>query len=156
MFNLRKKWTVLIVNGPNMNLLGVREPEHYGTLTLKELNRQIKALARSKNVRCLFFQSNHEGRIIDFIHRCYRRADGMIINPGALTHTSYALRDAISGTSLPTVEVHLSDIRKRERFRRVSVIRQVCIGQKSGLGMESYFRGLEDLLRHLDRLQPRS
>jgi 3-dehydroquinate dehydratase II len=136
---------LLVVNGPNLNLLGVREPGIYGRMSLSEINREIRDYAEGKNARCVFFQSNHEGYILDFIHERFLKADGMVINPGALTHTSYALRDAISATRLPTVEVHLSDIRKREPFRKISVIKPVCIGQISGLGKDSYLRGLDAL-----------
>jgi 3-dehydroquinate dehydratase II len=140
---------VLCVNGPNLNLLGVREPGIYGKLTLPALNREIRRYAASRGVSCRFYQSNHEGRIIDFIHRHFRESHGMVINPGALTHTSYALRDAISGTALPTVEVHISDIHKREPFRRISVVKPVCIKQISGYGKKSYFMGLDALLEWL-------
>ncbi len=147
----KKTVRLLCVHGPNLNLLGVREPGIYGSKTLAELNREIRSYAASRGVECRFYQSNHEGRIIDFIHRHFREADGMVINPGALTHTSYSLRDAISGTALPTVEVHLSDIHKRESFRRISVIMPVCIKQISGYGEKSYLKGIDVLVERLKK-----
>ncbi|HNR68490.1 MAG TPA: type II 3-dehydroquinate dehydratase [bacterium] len=140
---------ILVVHGPNLNLLGEREPEIYGSLTLKELNERIVSKARSLRVRIGCFQSNHEGQIIDTIHGQRHSAAGMVINPGAFTHYSYAIRDAISAVNLPCVEVHLSDIQQREEFRRISVIAPVCIGQISGKGYESYLLGLEKLVEYL-------
>ncbi|MGQ9560138.1 MAG: type II 3-dehydroquinate dehydratase [Candidatus Oleimicrobiaceae bacterium] len=137
---------VLVLHGPNLNLLGEREPHIYGTTTLGELNALIKRHARRLGVRVAIAQSNHEGRLIDIIHRRRRWADGILINPGALTHYSYALRDALAAVGLPAVEVHLSDIKAREEFRQVSVIAPVCVAQIAGLGPESYLRGLEVLV----------
>jgi len=142
---------ILFIHGPNLNLLGEREPEIYGHLTLQQVNEQIAALAEKCQVEPVFFQSNHEGRLIDFLHEHRRNAAGVVINPGALTHYSYALRDAIAAINLPAVEVHLSDIHRREAFRRISVIREVCLAQISGLGVESYRRALESLLGFLGR-----
>ncbi|MCG3121130.1 MAG: 3-dehydroquinate dehydratase [bacterium] len=142
---------ILFIHGPNLNLLGEREPEIYGHLTLAQLNEQIAAFAQKCQVEPAFFQSNHEGQIIDFMQSHRREALGMVINAGALTHYSYALRDAISAINLPAVEVHLSDIHRREAFRHVSVIREVCLAQISGLGVESYLRGLEVVLGFLGR-----
>ncbi len=136
---------ILVINGPNLNLLGIREPEVYGKMTLDDLNNEIEQYAQKKNMDVRFFQSNHEGVLIDFIHDNRTWAHGIVINPGALTHYSYALRDAIAGVDIPTVEVHLSDIHKREDFRKISVIQPVCIKQISGLGKESYFRGIDVL-----------
>lgn len=140
---------ILIVNGPNLNLLGERDPEVYGKLTLAELNQQLEKFAAQSHVALTCFQSNHEGALIDFLHEQRKHADGLVLNPGALTHYSYALRDAIAGVRLPTAEVHLSNIHAREEFRRVSVIREVCLNQISGLGMESYKRGIEVVLGKL-------
>ena len=137
---------ILVIHGPNLNLLGEREPEIYGFKTLKDINREISNHASLKNLNVRFYQSNHEGKIIDCIHKNRRWTDGMIINPGALTHYSYALRDAISAVGKPTVEVHLSDIQKREDFRKVSVIQPVCTKQISGKGIKSYIEGLDSLL----------
>ncbi|HDQ44295.1 MAG TPA: type II 3-dehydroquinate dehydratase [bacterium] len=137
---------ILVVHGPNLNLLGEREPDVYGELTLEVLNKQIRDYATSRNLDVVFFQSNHEGAVIDFLHENRKKADGLVINPGALTHYSYALRDAIAGIRIPAVEVHLSDIHAREAFRKISVIREVCIGQIGGLGTDSYLRGIDRLL----------
>ncbi len=142
---------ILFIHGPNLNLLGEREPEIYGHLTLQQINEQIAAFAAKCEVEPIFFQSNHEGQIIDFIHAHRRNAVGMVINAGALTHYSYALRDALESVRLPAVEIHLSDIHRREAFRHVSVIREVCLAQISGLGVESYRRGLEVVLGFLAR-----
>ena len=146
---MTRKLKILVLHGPNLNLLGEREPQIYGTMTLPELNSRLRGIARRSNVSARFFQSNGEGALIDAIHRHRRWADGMIINPGAYTHYSYALRDAISAVAAPTVEVHLSDIRKREKFRRVSVIAPVCVRQIMGLGWRSYSQALEFLSAHL-------
>jgi len=137
---------ILIIHGPNLNLLGEREPGIYGALTLAQINAELEILATKTQVDVKFFQSNHEGQLIDFIHDNRKWADGILINPGAFTHYSYALRDAISGVNLPTVEVHLSDIQKREDFRKISVIAPVCIQQISGLGLQSYLKGFELLI----------
>ncbi|MBC7186066.1 MAG: type II 3-dehydroquinate dehydratase [Calditrichaeota bacterium] len=138
---------VLVLHGPNLNLLGEREPHIYGTMTLRALNALIRNHARLLGVRVKIAQSNHEGRLIDLIHRRRKWADGILINPGALTHYSYALRDALGAVALPVVEVHLSDIYAREEFRRVSVIAPVCVAQIAGLGPDGYLRGLEELVR---------
>ena len=141
----KKIKNVLVIQGPNLNFLGIREPEVYGKMTLDELNGEIEQYARTKNMDVRFFQSNHEGALIDFIQENHTWAHGIVINPGAFTHYSYALRDAIAGVDIPTIEVHLSDIHKREDFRKISVIQPVCIKQISGLGKESYFRGIDVL-----------
>lgn len=138
---------ILVAHGPNLNLLGEREPEVYGSATLGEINEQIRDFAaqmKIEEVRIL--QSNHEGVLIDFLHDNRKWADGLVINPGALTHYSYALRDAIAATQLPAVEVHLSDIYSREPFRRISVIKEVCIKQITGLGPTGYLRAIEALV----------
>jgi 3-dehydroquinate dehydratase-2 len=145
---------LLIVHGPNLNLLGEREPEIYGHLTLAEIDKHIKALAGELKIRVEIFQSNHEGDLIDFLHRNRDHGDGLVINAGAFTHYSYALRDAISAIRLPAVEVHLSDISKREPFRRVSVIRDVCIEQISGKGLDSYLEGIRLLASKLTSSHP--
>jgi len=142
---------ILFLHGPNLNLLGEREPEIYGHLTLQQVNEKIAAFAAKCKIEPLFFQSNHEGQIIDFIHTHRREAVGMVINAGAFTHYSYALRDALESVQLPVAEVHLSDIHRRETFRQISVIRDVCLAQISGLGAESYCRGLEVVLGFLGR-----
>lgn len=137
---------ILVIHGPNLNLLGEREPDVYGASTLKDVNQEISDHCRLKNVKVRLYQSNHEGSIIDTIHRYRNWADGIVINPGALTHYSYALRDAITAVGKPTVEVHLSDIHKREDFRKLSVIKPVCIQQISGKGIKSYIEGIEVIL----------
>ncbi|MBI4802624.1 MAG: type II 3-dehydroquinate dehydratase [Elusimicrobia bacterium] len=134
---------ILIIHGPNLNFLGLREPEIYGRLTLKELNALIRKYAASKRVKTRIFQSNCEGRIIDLIARNLNWADSLIINPAAYTHYSYAIRDAIKASGLPAVEVHLSDIKKREPFRRLSVTKAACAGQIRGLGPISYIKAID-------------
>ncbi len=133
---------ILIVHGPNLNLLGERNPEQYGTETLAELEYWLQSQPEAETCVLRFFQSNHEGEIIDTLHGARDWANGIIINPGALTHYSYALRDAIESVNIPTVEVHLSDIHSREDFRKVSVLVPVCKAQVSGLGKRSYLEGL--------------
>ena len=140
---------ILIIHGPNLNLLGEREPEIYGTTTLDELNQMLVQKANDLGVELKIYQSNSDGKIIDFIHDHRKWADGIVINPGALTHYSYSLRDGIASVSKPAIEVHLSDIYKREPFRRISVIKDVCIDQVLGLGIQSYLKGLENLIIHL-------
>jgi 3-dehydroquinate dehydratase-2 len=142
---------VLILHGPNLNLLGEREPEIYGKLALSDIDEEIKSLAHSMGIAVKCFQSNHEGALIDFIHEHRRWAQGMVFNPGALTHYSYSLRDAIAAVQLPTVEVHISDIHAREPFRSISVIAQVCLAQIYGRGLQSYLDGLKLLIGHLQK-----
>ena len=137
---------ILVINGPNLNLLGPREPEIYGTETLEELMMWLETSPQGSDHSFKFFQSNHEGEIIDTIHDERHWAEVMLINPAAFTHYSYAIRDAISAIEIPTVEVHISDINKREEFRRVSVISPVCINQVTGLGKDSYLEGLKLLI----------
>ena len=140
---------ILVINGPNLNLLGTREPEIYGKETLEELMIWLETIPVSSEHSFKFFQSNHEGEIIDVLHDERHWANGILINPGAFTHYSYAIRDAIRAIELPTVEVHLSDIHNRESFRQVSVISPVCIKQISGLGKDSYLEGLNYLVQFI-------
>ncbi|MDZ4724325.1 MAG: type II 3-dehydroquinate dehydratase [candidate division Zixibacteria bacterium] len=135
--------TLLVVNGPNLNLLGTREPEIYGTKNLKDLESELSLRAGKNGLSVRFFQSNHEGALIDFVQENSPGAHGMILNAGALTHYSYALRDVITAVSIRTIEVHISNINSREEFRKTSVIAPVCLGQISGLGFESYFLALD-------------
>lgn len=144
---------ILVINGPNLNLLGIREKEIYGEATHDDLKKFLHAEAKKLGVRIDVFQTNHEGAIIDKIHEAYRRKfSGIILNPGAYTHYSYAIRDAIKAVDLPVVEVHLSDLESRENFRKVSVIREVCDAVFMGKGFLSYREALEHLVvSHADQ-----
>jgi len=139
---------ILILHGPNLNLLGEREPEIYGSMTLEELNQKLASFAEKEGCKLRIHQSNSEGTLIDLLHENRKWADGVVINPGAYTHTSYAIRDAIASISLPTIEVHLSDIYQREEFRKISLIAPVCLKQISGLGWRSYIQAIEMLIEH--------
>lgn len=139
---------ILIIHGPNLNLLGTREPETYGTQTLDDLNAEIAKTAATLKVTPLFFQSNHEGAIIDFIQE-QKDAAGIVINPGAFTHYSYAIRDCLAAVAKPVVEVHISNVHTREDFRHTSVIAPVALGQLTGFGTDSYLHGLMLLVKHL-------
>ena len=141
---------ILVINGPNLNLLGTREPEIYGEDTLEELMMWLQTTPSGSDHSFKFFQSNHEGEIIDTLHDERQWANGILINPGAFTHYSYAIRDAISAIQIPTVEVHFSDIHNREEFRQLSVISPVCINQISGFGKDSYIEGLKLLNESFD------
>ena len=137
---------ILVINGPNLNLLGTRNSEIYGSETLEELMMWLENSTEGKNHHFKFYQSNHEGEIIDFIHDERHWAQGIIINPGAFTHYSYAIMDAIKSVNIPTVEVHITDVKKRDDFRKKSVIAPACIKQISGLGKHSYLEGVKELI----------
>ena len=139
---------VLLLNGPNLNLLGEREPEIYGTTTLSQLESLFAERARELSVAVRAFQSNHEGALVDRLHEVRKWADGVIFNPGAYTHYSYSLRDAIAATRLRVVEVHLSDLTQREPWRRVSVIAEVAAHRIMGKGIAGYLEALEWLVAH--------
>ena len=138
---------ILVVNGPNLNLLGTRKPDIYGTETLEELMMWLENSTESANHNFKFYQSNHEGEIIDTLHDERHWADGVLINAGAYTHYSYAIRDAIESIDIPAIEIHLSDPSKREDFRKTSVLSPVCIDTVSGLGKNSYLEGLKILIK---------
>ena len=137
---------ILIINGPNLNLLGIREPKIYGKETLEELMMWVENSTIALEHDFKFYQSNHEGEIIDFIHDERHWTQGIIINPGAFTHYSYAIMDAIKSVNIPTVEVHITDLKKRDDFRKKSVISSACIKQISGLGKYSYLEGVKQLI----------
>ena len=139
---------ILVINGPNLNMLGKREKNIYGDKTLEKINASLNVLAKSKNIDLEFFQSNHEGEIIDILHDERLWAEGVLINPGAFAHYSYAIRDAISSINIPIVEVHISDINNREDFRKKSVISDVCKATISGKGKNSYLEGLRFLIKN--------
>lgn len=140
---------ILVVHGPNLNLLGKREPEVYGSTTIDEINSFLEKEAKSLGTEIEFAQSNSEGEIVDRIQKAMGNFDGIVINPAAYTHTSIAIRDAIASTGIPTVEVHISNIYKREDFRKVSYISGVALGVISGLGLNSYLLALRGLVNHL-------
>ena len=144
-------YKVLVLNGPNLNLTGLREPTHYGNATLDEINSALSEAASSLGIETVFFQSNHEGDIIDYIHSAIDTFDGIILNAGAFTHYSYAIRDAIAAVSVPTVEVHMSNIHAREEFRHTSVIAPVCIGSIAGFGSFSYHLALAALIERFKK-----
>ena len=137
-----------IINGPNLNMLGVREPDHYGTVTYTALINQIEAYCKEKGIEAVCRQSNHEGELVDWIQEAYfQGADGIVINPGAYTHTSIALLDAVKSTRLPTVEIHISKVEERESFRQVSYIRAACVKTITGHGTNGYLEAVDFLLK---------
>lgn len=140
---------ILLVHGPNLNLLGVRKPEIYGTTTMADIEADVRAVCTARGVSLECFQSNHEGAILDFLHGHRLTAAGAVLNAGAYTHTSVALRDAIEAVELPVVEVHISNTHAREGFRHTSLIAGVCLGQVTGLGRAGYTAAANLLLDHL-------
>ena len=145
----KKKLSILVIHGPNLNLLGKREPKIYGKVSLPHINQLIQKKAEELGVHVVMVQSNHEGELVDLIGNARKTYHGILINPAAYTHTSVALRDALSASGVPAVEVHLSNIYGREEFRRQSLTAPVCVGQVSGFGEESYLLGLYGLVNAL-------
>lgn len=144
---------LLLLHGPNLNLLGTREPEVYGSMTLEDINGKVREYLQRYNVEMRAEQTNHEGALIDILHVARNWADGVVFNPGAYTHTSIALRDAISAIELPVIEVHMSNVHAREEFRHKSYLAPACVGQISGFGWRSYILGMQAMLGHLGLLE---
>jgi len=138
---------ILVINGPNLNMLGIREPKHYGKETYGDLINKIKQHADLIGVSVEFRQSNHEGDLVDYIQSAYRNFDGIVINPGAYTHTSIAILDAVKSVGVPTVEVHISDVNAREDFRKISYIRAACVLTISGHGTDGYLEAIDFLVQ---------
>lgn len=136
---------ILVINGPNLNMLGIREPDHYGKETYEDLIKKIQTHADANGVTVTFRQSNHEGDLVDYIQSAYQQYDGIVINPGAYTHTSIALLDAVKAVGVPTVEVHISDVNNREDFRKISYIRAACVLTISGHGTNGYLEAIDYL-----------
>ena len=137
---------ILVINGPNLNMLGIREPDHYGRETYADLEEKIRNHCRAKGVEVELFQSNHEGALVDEIQRAYGNADGIVINPGAYTHTSIAILDAVKSVNIPTVEVHISKVEQREEFRQISYIRLACVKTITGHGTDGYLEAIDFLI----------
>ena len=143
---------ILIINGPNLNMLGIREPSHYGRETYSELCARLEAHAKARKIELEIFQSNHEGALVDKIQSAYfEGVDGIVINPAAYTHTSIALRDALAAVSIPTVEIHISAVEKREEFRRISYVRDLCLTTITGHGTDGYLEAVDYLFEHIKK-----
>ncbi len=142
---------ILVINGPNINMLGIREPDIYGRETYSGLIEKISDYCKAKSLDVEFFQSNHEGSLVDKIQEAYNKFDGIVINPAAYTHTSVALLDALKAVSIPAVEVHISEVDKREDFRQISYVRKACIAVVSGRGTDGYLEAIDILCRNGDK-----
>ena len=136
---------ILVINGPNINMLGIREPEHYGNETYADLTEKIRNHCEKKNIEVKIYQSNHEGDLVDEIQKAYGNADGIVINPGAYTHTSIAILDAVKAVNIPAVEVHISKIEDREYFRQISYVRFACVKTITGHGTDGYLEAIDYL-----------
>ena len=140
---------IRVINGPNINMLGIREPDIYGRVTYDDLVKMITEHARKVGIEVEVMQSNHEGDLVDMLQECYKTVDGIVINPGAYTHTSVAILDALKAVSVPAIEVHISKVDEREDFRQVSYIRKACMETISGHGVQGYIEAIDHLLDHL-------
>ena len=138
---------ILVINGPNLNMLGIREPAHYGRETYPDLIDKIQTYCNTKGIDVTFFQSNHEGALVDEIQKAYGVMDGIVINPGAYTHTSVAILDAVKAVSIPTVEVHISKVEEREDFRQISYVRLACVKTITGHGTDGYLEAVDFLVK---------
>ena len=136
---------IFVINGPNLNMLGIREPDHYGKETYSDLVKKIENYCDKKGIEVEIFQSNHEGALVDEIQRAYGKADGIVINPGAYTHTSIAILDAVKSVNIPTVEVHISKVEEREDFRQISYVRLACVQTITGHGTDGYLEAIDFL-----------
>lgn len=136
---------ILVINGPNLNMLGIREPDHYGRETYSDLVKKIEDHCKNRGVEVKLYQSNHEGDLVDEIQKAYGEADGIVINPGAYTHTSIAILDAVKSVNIPTVEVHISKVEEREDFRRISYVRLACVKTITGHGTDGYIEAIDYL-----------
>ena len=143
---------ILVLHGPNLNLLGTREPEIYGSTTLDDINEMIAERAAEVGIETAFYQSNHEGELVDKIQEAYQAFDGIVINPGAYTHTSIAILDALKAVAVPAIEVHISAVESREDFRQVSYVRLACFETITGEGIDGYAHAVRDMARHLELL----
>ena len=144
---------ILVMNGPNLNLWGIREPEHYGRETYADLCERIKGYCKAKGIEVALFQSNHEGVMVDEIQNAMGVYDGIVINPAAYTHTSIAIPDALNAVGIPTVEVHISDVNAREEYRKISYVRPLCIASVVGHGTDGYLEAVDLLISHLEAVK---